>query len=247
MMSNGGEGLSVSRGRFMEPSPPCGQFDSELTHESPPAQQSGAYSSTNRLSPGRSSPWLYENRRSAQQIIPGLWLGPFSCSSGELGSTAGAWTYIIIRAAQEHNHVKLLPMHPHSTVFFEFSSHHGLELLMPIFLPACVAIHAALSAGNAVGLFCISGLSRAPSIAAAYLIAQCGMSAADAVQSVSSQRSCVHFSDSILRQLHEFELLQKSRVSVASCGADAAESSSRKRNDSASPHHEPSQDRSFDS
>jgi uncharacterized protein YhdP len=57
------------------------------------------------------------------------------------------------------------------------------------------------------------------------------MSVAAAVECVSSRRSCVHFSDAILRQLHEFELLQKSRVSVAACDASSAPANSRKRND----------------
>jgi hypothetical protein len=57
------------------------------------------------------------------------------------------------------------------------------------------------------------------------------MSSAAAVECVSSRRSCVHFSDAILRQLHEFELLQKSRVSVAACDASSAPANSRKRND----------------
>jgi serine/threonine/tyrosine-interacting protein len=226
----------------MEPSPPCDFVESHLPHSSPPAQRSGVQSCAYSLSPGRSLPWTYESRRCAQQIIPGLWLGPFSCSSsGELSSHSGAWTHIIIRAAQERNHVKRLPLHPDSTIFFEFSSHHGLELLMPIFVPACDAILTALSSGTAVGVFCISGLSRAPAVAAAYLIAHCGMSAVDAIRCVSSQRSCVHFSDSMLRQLHEFELLQRSRVSVASFGGAASESSSRKRNDSAAHNAQPSQ------
>ncbi len=229
---------SHPRCQLMQPSTPGCYRDSDQPHATSPALASLAHSPNYSLSPGRSAPWLYENRRLAQQIIPGLWLGPFSCSSGELSQHSGTWTHIIIRAAQERNHVKLLPAHPSSTFFFEFSSHHGLELLMPIFLPACEAIRTAITSGNAVGLFCISGLSRAPSIAAAYLIAQCGMTAVEAVQCVSSQRSCVHFSDSFLRQLHEFELLQKSRVSVAafaSFGGAAAQSSSRKRSDTTTP------------
>lgn len=112
---------------------------------------------------------------------------------------------------------------------------------MPIFVPACDAILTALSSGTAVGVFCISGLSRAPAVAAAYLIAHCGMSAVDAIRCVSLQRSCVHFSDSMLRQLHEFELLQRCRVSVASFGVAAAEPSSRKRNDSTAHDAQPSQ------
>lgn len=226
----------------MEPSSPSGQVDSDISHAAHSARTSGYFSSPQPLSPGSTSLWLYENRRSAQQIIPGLWLGPFSCSSsGELCSHSGTLTHVIIRAVQERNHVKLLPVHPPSTVFFEVSSHHGLELLLPIFLPACDAIGAALSSGSVVGLFCISGLSRAPAVAAAYLIARCGMPAADAVHCVSSQRSCVHFSDSILRQLHEFELLQKSRMSVATCVGTAAGSTTRKRNDPTEPSFQPSQ------
>ena len=150
------------------------------------------------------------------------------------------------QGAQERNHVKLLPVHPPSTIFFEVASHHGLELLIPIFLPACEAISAALSTGNVVGLFCISGLSRAPAVAAAYLMAYRGMSVVDAVHCVSSQRSCVHFSDSILRQLHEFELLQKSRLSVASFVGSAAAATTRKRSDSTAPNVQPPQSCSAD-
>jgi hypothetical protein len=128
--------------------------------------------------------------------------------------------------------LKLLPTHPPSTFFFEFSSHHGLELLIPIFLPACDAIQAALASGNSVGLFCISGLSRAPAVAAAFLITHCGMSAVHATQCVSLHRSCVHFSDSILRQLHEYELLHKSRNSVASITGAEEVTANRKRSDS---------------
>lgn len=229
------------RDNLMEPSPDRGQFESAVPYSSPSAlalqpsalQPDLHSSSTPPPSPG-TVPWLYENRRSAQQIVPGLWLGPFACSSsGELCSHSGTKTHVIIRAAQECNHLKLLPEHPPSTVFFEFQSHHGLELLMPIFLPACGVIRAALSAGDTVGLFCVSGLSRAPAVAAAYLIAHCGMSAVEAAQCVTVRRSCVHFSDSILRQLHEFELLQKSRLSIASSeGGAAAATASRKRNDS---------------
>jgi serine/threonine/tyrosine-interacting protein len=224
----------------MQPSPPSDFCESSPQYASPLAHQIGVDSFSYPASPGISSPWLYENRRSAQQVVPGLWLGPFSCScSGDLGQQSHSWTHIIIRAAQERNHVTLLPAHPPSTLFFEFSSHHGIELLIPIFVPACDAIHAALSSGCSVGLFCISGLSRSPSVAAAYLIAHCGMSAAEAVHSVSSQRSCVHFSDAILRQLNEFELLQKSRLSVASCDAASAATNSRKRNDFAPLHLQP--------
>jgi serine/threonine/tyrosine-interacting protein len=231
----------------MEPSPPSGQIDSDLRHHFHPAHQSGYFSSPHPLSPGSTSLWLYENRRSAQQIIPGLWLGPFSCSSsGDLCSQSGKVTHVIVRAAQERNHVKHLPVHPSSTFFFEVSSHHGLELLLPIFLPACEAIGAALSSGNVVGLFCISGLSRAPAVAAAYLISRCGMPVVEAVHCVSSQRSCVHFSDSILRQLHEFELLHKSRISVASFICTDAESTTRKRNDLTALSLQPSQACSVD-
>jgi serine/threonine/tyrosine-interacting protein len=223
-------------------SPPSSQLDSDLSHADYPAHQSGSLSSPCPLSPTSTSLWLYENRRSAQQIIPGLWLGPFSSSSsGELCSLSVNLTHIIIRAAQERNHVKLLPVHPPSTVFFEVSSNHGLELLLPIFLPACEAISAALSSGNVVGLFCISGLSRAPAVAAAYLIACCGMPAADAINFVTSQRACVHFSDSILRQLHEFELLQKSRTTVASFVGATSSTTTRKRNDHMLPGLQPSQ------
>jgi hypothetical protein len=86
---------------------------------------------------------------------------------------------------------------PRFRPFVQYYSHQGLDMQM--FLPARNAIFSALlSCGIAVSkfyVFCISGMSR-PLLPPSTIRCRCR-------SILSLQRTCVHFSDSMLWQMHE--------------------------------------------
>ena len=74
------------------------------------------------------------------------------------------------------------------------------------FLPACEFIDAALSSGGAVFVHCLMGISRSPTIVAAYLIWKRGIGVEEALQILRDARQIVEPNEGFLLSLRQWQL-----------------------------------------
>jgi len=162
--------------------------------------------------------WAYTMRRSMQEIVPGVFLGPCGIAgkkrSEELKNSG--ITHIVC-ARQEIEAALIKPYHPN---LFEYlvitlaDSH--LATLLPWTREVNAFIKKCLLAGGKVLVYCSDGMSRSPALVTAYLMETYGIDFKTALSQVQEKRFCVQPNDGFEQQLIEFEPIYRARVEVKS-------------------------------
>ncbi|KND02796.1 uncharacterized protein SPPG_01877 [Spizellomyces punctatus DAOM BR117] len=149
--------------------------------------------------------WRYEMRREMQEILPGLWLGPYQCSKNkELLKSKGITHVLCIRDSNERHVVK--------TTFPDDFVYHVIEVsespmqnLIPYFPDAKQFIDYALEQGGRVLVHCNSGISRSPSFVVAYVMMSQRWGFQESFTFVQNKRFCMNPNEGFKYQLKEFE------------------------------------------
>ncbi|KAJ3186560.1 hypothetical protein HDU85_007380 [Gaertneriomyces sp. JEL0708] len=153
--------------------------------------------------------WRYEMRRDIQEILPGLWLGPWECSKNRaLLKEKGITHVLCIRDKSERHFIK--PKFPEDFIYEIIEvSESPLQNLIPYFPQATAFIGKALEQGGKVLVHCIGGISRSPSFVVAYVMMSQNVPFADAYQYVQNKRFCMNPNEGFKYQLKEYEPIYK--------------------------------------
>ncbi|TKX20495.1 tyrosine/serine/threonine protein phosphatase-like protein 2 [Elsinoe australis] len=185
--------------------------DTRTIHESIPYLTPPTGLSIAQVSTSASMDWSYNQRRSAQQILPHLYLGPISAAKDArfLAST-GITLVLGIRgstrfAVAAHQTVSRLA--EAQGIASATAVADGLQDLIAVFagITGRINEHVAGTPGAKVLLFCESGNDRSAGACAAYLMKVLdGVDHIKAMQLVQSQRFCANFDDGLKRLLQGY-------------------------------------------
>ncbi|CAG8565727.1 3629_t:CDS:2 [Ambispora gerdemannii] len=158
--------------------------------------------------------WKYEMRRQMQEILPGLFLGPYSCSKDlELLKQKIITHIVFIRDPSEKQILR--PRFPEHFKYFEIEvSDHPNERLIPHFPQAKAFIDDALLQGGKVFVHCNGGISRSPAFVVAYVMETTKMDYQHAYGFVQNRRFCMNPNEGFKVQLKEYEPIYSARNSV---------------------------------
>ncbi|CAG8451230.1 11732_t:CDS:2 [Rhizophagus irregularis] len=158
--------------------------------------------------------WKYEMRRQMQEILPGLFLGPYSCSKDLELLQQNAITHIVsIRDSSEKKILR--PRFPEHFQYFEIEvSDSPNERLIPHFPQAKAFIDNALYNGGRVFVHCNGGISRSPAFVVAYVMETVKMDYQQAYSYVQNRRFCMNPNEGFKVQLKEYEPIYSARDSI---------------------------------
>ncbi|KAJ3054050.1 hypothetical protein HK097_002785 [Rhizophlyctis rosea] len=158
--------------------------------------------------------WKYEMRREMQEILPGLWLGPYQCSKDkELLQQKGISHILCIRDTKEAHMVKAMFPTEFTYHFIEVSD-SPLQNLIPYFPDAKQFIDRALGDGKKVFVFCNGGISRSPAFVVAYVMESQRWDFKTAFSFVQNKRFCMNPNEGFKYQLAEYEPIFKARDAI---------------------------------
>lgn len=155
--------------------------------------------------------WNYADRRSLQEIVPGLFLGPLAAAR-DLASLQqlGIKNLVAVRTSATMHVFK--PRHPEQLKYEAFDIVEGsLLTTLPRVKPY---IEAVLSRGEKMLFYDETGNAKAPVLICAYLMEMRSMSSQAAYTFVKSRRLSVSLNEHELYQLQEFETYMKARNSI---------------------------------
>ncbi|GAA5824403.1 hypothetical protein JCM5353_005025 [Sporobolomyces roseus] len=171
--------------------------------------------------------WKYEMRREAQEIVPGLYVGPFQ-PSWKLEVLQGLGiTHILCIAESREAHL-VRPKFPDQFQYMiqEIRDADDQNLIR-IFPQAQAFIDGALGMGGKVLVHCGDGISRSPAIVTAYIMMKTSLNHEDAFAFVQARRFCVAPRGEFVHQLENYRPMLLAAQTVA---ADRhAQSSQRAR------------------
>jgi serine/threonine/tyrosine-interacting protein len=146
-------------------------------------------------------------RRQMQEILPGLFLGPYSCSKDLELLQQNAITHIVsIRDSSEKKILR--PRFPEHFQYFEIEvSDSPNERLIPHFPQAKAFIDNALYNGGRVFVHCNGGISRSPAFVVAYVMETVKMDYQQAYSYVQNRRFCMNPNEGFKVQLKVLSLL----------------------------------------
>ncbi|RXW23403.1 hypothetical protein EST38_g2465 [Candolleomyces aberdarensis] len=175
--------------------------------------------------------WRYEMRRECQEILPGLFLGPFVASKSLPMLQSLAITHIVcIRDAKEAFSVK--PRFPEHFTYMTLDVEDNEEQnLIRLFPGAREFINRAISGGGRVLVHCNGGISLSPSFVVMFVMQHYQLSWEDALHMVQNRRYCISPNGGFLTQIKEYEAIYKANIAVASYPQTQRLVSRRKRSE----------------
>ncbi|CAK5269810.1 unnamed protein product [Mycena citricolor] len=160
--------------------------------------------------------WRYEMRRECQEILPGLFLGPFVASKSlDTLRSIGITHIVCIRDAKEAFSVR--PRFPDQFEYMTLDVEDNEEQnLIRLFPGAKTFIEAAISQGGRVLVHCNGGISLSPAFVVMFVMQHYQMSWEDALHMVQNRRYCISPNGGFLTQLKEYEAIYRASIAVAS-------------------------------
>lgn len=160
--------------------------------------------------------WSYEMRRDMQEIVPGIFLGPYSAAmkTKKEKLLENNITHIVcVRHSVEANFIR-----PNFVDIFKYlvldiadSVTENIIQHFPRvkrFLDNCLAFNGkALVHGN-------GGISRSAALVIGYVMERYEMSYSDALHQVQEKRFCIYPNEGFLRQLVEYEPIYRARLTT---------------------------------
>ncbi|KAL8589774.1 hypothetical protein ACOMHN_020777 [Nucella lapillus] len=151
--------------------------------------------------------WTYNMRREMQEIIPGLYLGPYSAATkSELGSltVAGITHIVCVRQQIEASHVK--PNFPQVFKYLVLDiGNNETENIIQYFPQVNEFLLSCLKSGGRALVHGVTGTSRSAALVQAFLMMHCGLSCAQSYLYIHSYRYCIYPNPNFVRQLEDYE------------------------------------------
>ncbi|KAJ3517620.1 hypothetical protein NMY22_g13923 [Coprinellus aureogranulatus] len=175
--------------------------------------------------------WRYEMRRECQEILPGLFLGPFVASKSlDTLQGLGITHIVCIRDAKEAFSVK--PRFPGTFQYLTLDVEDNEEQnLIRLFPNARRFITEAIAGGGRVLVHCNGGISLSPSFVVMFVMQHYQLSWEDALHLVQNRRYCISPNGGFLTQIKEYEAIYKANIAVAQYPQTQRQVSRRKRSD----------------
>ncbi|KAI8993263.1 protein-tyrosine phosphatase-like protein [Pilobolus umbonatus] len=174
--------------------------------------------------------WQYEMRRDIQEIIPGLYLGPYStCRQIDYLKSKGITHVLSIidgHEAQLFRTANLSSQFQYNQIQVDDSN---LQNLIQIFPLTFQWIHEAISMGGKVVVCCNGGMSRSPTFVIAYIMELFQVDAMQAYHFVQGKRLCINPNDGFKSQLKEYEPIYRARQSSMMMKGDESNKDQRRR------------------
>ncbi|KAI9206122.1 tyrosine phosphatase-like protein-like protein [Polychytrium aggregatum] len=158
--------------------------------------------------------WRYEMRREIQEIVPGLFLGPYSCSKNLQDLQSKGITHMVMIRDTTEQHI-MKPLFPN---LFQYhiveASDSPMQNLIPYFPKTNEYIRSVLAHGGRVFVYCNSGISRSPTFVVAYMMESFKMAFQVAINYVQSKRFCMNPNETFKLQLREYEPIFHAREAI---------------------------------
>lgn len=161
--------------------------------------------------------WTYTMRREMQEIVPGVFLGPYAAAGKKNFNDLkerGITHIVCVRQDIEKNFIK-----PNFQDVFQYLvvelADTFTENLIPKIPEVKQFMDNCLKGGGKVLLHCNSGMSRAPSLVIAYIMEKYGLDFRTALEFVQQRRFCIQPNDAFEQQLQEYEPIYQARVTLA--------------------------------
>jgi serine/threonine/tyrosine-interacting protein len=158
--------------------------------------------------------WVYTKKRESQEILPGLWLGPFG-SAKELTflQEAGITDVLVVRAPEEARILK--PKYPDRCRYEVLECVDSpFESLLRFFPDTKRLIDSVLQNGGRMLIHGNAGMSRSAAIVIAYVMQTFGLAADTAHQYVLTRRHCISINEGFRNQLREYEMMCRVHAQV---------------------------------
>lgn len=167
--------------------------------------------------PHTSIGWSYSMRRSMQEIIPGLFLGPYlsALKTGHSSLLDNGITHIIcVRQDIEAHYIK--PQFNDSSFTYMTLDIADMvtESIIRFFPKVRSFIDDAFSAGGKVLVHGNNGNSRSATLVLAYIMEKYGINYKEAIKFVKDRRACIKPNEGFLAQLAEYEPIYRARQTL---------------------------------
>ncbi|BGP13312.1 hypothetical protein JCM10213_001501 [Rhodosporidiobolus nylandii] len=173
--------------------------------------------------------WKYEMRREAQEILPGLYVGPFQPSwKLDVLQSLGV-THILCIAESREQHLFKAKFPGQFVYHIEEIRDADDQNLIRIFPTARNFINSAIMAGGRVLVHCGDGISRSPAIVTAYVMIETGLNHEDAFAFVQARRFCVAPRTEFVHQLEAYRPIILATQAVAADSNAQAGQRARRR------------------
>ena len=153
--------------------------------------------------------WTYTKKREAQEIIPGLWLGPFGAARDrEFLGRAGITDVLVVRAPEEARIIA--PKYPDVIRYEVLECRDSpFESIIVHFPTVKAMVDGILSRGGRILVHDNAGLSSSAAIVIAYVMDTHSITADEAYYYVYTRRQCINVNTGFRKQLREYEVLRK--------------------------------------
>eukprot|EP01134_Creolimax_fragrantissima_P000888 CFRG0888T1 len=170
--------------------------------------------------------WDYSMRREMQEIVLGVFLGPYSCALRQNALTlrnAGVTHIVCIRHMKEAQVIRCNSpeMFQYLVLTIADVPEENIIQHFPVFREF---IDSALDVGGKVLVHGNASISRSAALMIAYTMERYNCSFESSFKLVQSYRFCIHPSEAFCHQLKEYEYIYRARV-----GSSEQQRSSRKR------------------
>jgi len=159
------------------------------------------------LPPSEYAEWTYKMRRNMQEIIPGLFLGPYaSATKAKLDDmiAAGLTHVVCVRQLLERNLIRANHQGRFKYLEVEFAD-TLIDNIIPHFKVSNEFIANALSSGGKVLVHGNGGVSRSAALVIAFIMSRYGVTCKEAFTFVQQRRFCVNPNENFMAQLREYE------------------------------------------
>ncbi|KDN40248.1 phosphatases II [Tilletiaria anomala UBC 951] len=149
--------------------------------------------------------WTYEMRRECQEVVSGIWVGPAESGKNlENLLRLDISSIVVLRSPCEALFLK--PRFPDQFQYLVLDVHDRQDQnLISIYPSFRDFVDASRVQGQRVLIHDDGGMSRAPAMAAMYVIDKRALKFQDAISMIQYRRYCIHINQGFVRQLKEFE------------------------------------------
>ncbi|XP_075906674.1 serine/threonine/tyrosine-interacting protein [Nelusetta ayraudi] len=160
--------------------------------------------------------WAYPMRRDMQEILPGLFLGPYSAamkSKLPVLEKQGITHVVCVRQDIEANFIK-----PNFLNLFRYLvldiADNPVENIIRFFPTTKEFIDGCLASGGKVLVHGNAGISRSAALVIAYLMETFGIKYRDAFSHVQERRFCINPNVGFVHQLQEYEAIYLAKLTI---------------------------------
>uniref|UniRef100_A0A224XPM7 Putative dual specificity phosphatase n=1 Tax=Panstrongylus lignarius TaxID=156445 RepID=A0A224XPM7_9HEMI len=157
--------------------------------------------------------WKYSMRRTMQEIIPGVFLGPYSAAMrsklNDLKSN-GITHIVCVRHTLEAQFIRANFLDHFKYLILDIAD-SATQNIIQHFSAVRDFIDDTLEHGGKVLVHGNAGISRSAALVLAYVMEKYGLSIKDAYDLVQQRRFCINPNDGFMAQLREFEPIYKAQ------------------------------------